>query len=263
MSDLDFGHFCLFGAEMRQMPGWCGDLKHASALGAGMWYLSKPAPGDVKALRRALHGRPTWVASHTVAGEEALVARVHGRLRPQVPRVRSVVVPSDPRRAAAVADTLATGHGLSVDVWSGPGATYDGDVLLVPDHSALNLVYSVCDTVLMANSMLVCVHGRPRAENSAQKPPSPHMGGGVGCGSSVHQACERVCVRTCVRACLRACVRVCVRTCVRACLRACVRAHLRVCVRACVRACVCAHVCDLGAGGWGGRSAFVSARACV
>ncbi|KAG1655366.1 hypothetical protein FOA52_012093, partial [Chlamydomonas sp. UWO 241] len=163
LSDMDFGHFCLFGAEMRQMPGWCGDLKHASALGAGMWYLSKPAPEDVKALRQGLHGRPTWVASHTVPGEEALAARVHKRLAGSVPHVRSVMVPADPARSAAVAACLRDEHALTVDEWAGPGADYNGDVLLVPDHAHLNLLYSVCDTVLMANSMLDSCKGESLA----------------------------------------------------------------------------------------------------
>lgn len=122
MSDLNFGHFCLFGAEMRKMPGWCGDLKHASALGAGMWYLNKPRPADVKALRHGLHGRPTWVASHTAPGEEDLVARVHKRIASQLPRVRTVLVPGDAMRCSEVrarTRVLLVPMGLwSVGVWT-------------------------------------------------------------------------------------------------------------------------------------------------
>ena len=47
----DFGHFCLFGAEMRQMPGWCADLNHAATLGAGVWHMSRPGREDVRRLQ--------------------------------------------------------------------------------------------------------------------------------------------------------------------------------------------------------------------
>lgn len=34
------------------MPGWCGDLKHAAALGAGMWHLHRPCQTSTRQLAR-------------------------------------------------------------------------------------------------------------------------------------------------------------------------------------------------------------------
>jgi hypothetical protein len=41
----DVGRFCILGATLGQMPGWCSDLKYAAALGTSVWRLWKPRPG--------------------------------------------------------------------------------------------------------------------------------------------------------------------------------------------------------------------------
>ncbi|GAX73628.1 hypothetical protein CEUSTIGMA_g1079.t1 [Chlamydomonas eustigma] len=159
-SDLDFGHFCLFGAEMRQMPGWCGDLRHASALGAGVWHLSRPQPQHVKQLRSALGRRPTWVAAHTQPGEERVITQVHCRIAASqhLHELRTILVPAEGGRCLGLRHYLET-QGLSVDLWTGPAGEYGGDFLLVEDLSLLPLLYTACETVLVANNSLLGAKG--------------------------------------------------------------------------------------------------------
>jgi 3-deoxy-D-manno-octulosonic-acid transferase len=71
----------------------------------------------------ALGRRPTWIASHTRGGEEDLVARVHLKLRSQMPELRTIVVPADPIRCLSLCQSLTEVHGLSIDLWEGPSGT--------------------------------------------------------------------------------------------------------------------------------------------
>ena len=123
-SDVDVGRFRILGADLKQMPGWCSDLKYAAALGTGVWHARRPPPARVAELRRALGGRPVWAAAATHAGEELAAARAAAALKREWPRLLTVIAPRDASRAGAVAAELrAAGLGLAVAVWHGPDSS--------------------------------------------------------------------------------------------------------------------------------------------
>ena len=64
----DVGRFRMLDASLGQMPGWCSDLKYAAALGTSVWHLWRPSAQRMLAVRKAVAGRPMWVAASTHAG---------------------------------------------------------------------------------------------------------------------------------------------------------------------------------------------------
>ncbi|KAJ9507689.1 hypothetical protein QJQ45_019133, partial [Haematococcus lacustris] len=157
-SDMDVGHFRIFGTSTRIMPGWCSDLQHAAALASGVWQLWTPKEERVRSLQQKLAGRPCWLAAHTEAGEEEVVAELHAALAPHLPGLLTLVLPSGQERCAAVLEVFR-GQGLATARWSDKPRSYSSlDVLLVDELEQLSLIYSVVEVVVMGGSL---IPGRP------------------------------------------------------------------------------------------------------
>ncbi|KAL6757321.1 3-deoxy-D-manno-octulosonic-acid transferase-domain-containing protein [Haematococcus lacustris] len=157
-SDMDVGHFRIFGTSTRIMPGWCSDLQHAAALASGVWQLWTPKEERVGSLQQKLAGRPCWLAAHTEAGEEEVVAELHAALAPHLPGLLTLVLPSGQERCAAVLEVFR-GQGLATARWSDKPRSYSSlDVLLVDELEQLSLIYSVVEVVVMGGSL---IPGRP------------------------------------------------------------------------------------------------------
>lgn len=98
----DVGRFRMLGATLTQMPGWCSDLKYAAALGTSVWHLWRPSHERIMSLKKAVAGRPVWVAASTHAGEEDAVGVVHKTLKKEWSGLLTFVVPRQPSRCAEV-----------------------------------------------------------------------------------------------------------------------------------------------------------------
>ncbi len=87
-SDVDVGRFRIFGASMRQMPGWCNELKYAAQMGGSVWHLWKPADLELLQLREGAPSAPS------VRPPAALIAcsRARGAGRRPGPGIGSPVV---------------------------------------------------------------------------------------------------------------------------------------------------------------------------
>ncbi|MDZ7712552.1 MAG: 3-deoxy-D-manno-octulosonic acid transferase [Rhodovibrio sp.] len=112
-------------------------------------------PDALAELRRAVGGRPCWLAASTHAGEEAVAAEVHASLRARHPGLLTVVAPRHPERAGEVA-RLLHGRGLRVAQRSRDGiASLDGDVdvYLVDTLGELGLFYSLCPVAFVGGSL--------------------------------------------------------------------------------------------------------------
>ncbi len=61
---------------------------------------------DLNALQQQRSARPCWLAASTHEGEEALVARVHERVKRDIPDLLTIVAPRHPVRGSAIASDL-------------------------------------------------------------------------------------------------------------------------------------------------------------
>lgn len=126
MSDRSWRRWRLFPASARALVGAFAavvaqtprDAQRFRALGAPavtvggtLKYAAPPLPADAReaaAWRRALAGRPAWVAASTHAGaEEAAVFAAHEAARAETPGLLAIVAPRDPGRGAEVAAAAA------------------------------------------------------------------------------------------------------------------------------------------------------------
>ncbi|MCG8511672.1 MAG: 3-deoxy-D-manno-octulosonic acid transferase [Rhodospirillales bacterium] len=76
-----------------------GNLKHAAP----------PLPANAEKLedsKRAMSGRRVWLAASTHEGEEERCGRVHQKLRVDIPRLLTIIVPRHPQRGDEIADAL-------------------------------------------------------------------------------------------------------------------------------------------------------------
>lgn len=100
-----------------------GDAERFKALGARAEYVGNikfdgaPLACDeaaLAALRAAINNRPTWFAASTHPHEEAMLARVHARLRTEIADALLIIAPRHATRGAEIAAELApTGPALS------------------------------------------------------------------------------------------------------------------------------------------------------
>ncbi|MDD2867981.1 3-deoxy-D-manno-octulosonic acid transferase [Neomegalonema sp.] len=60
-------------------------------------------PAELKKMRKALAGRPVWLAASTHAGEEIVMAQAHKRLAEATPDLTLILAPRHPERGEAVA----------------------------------------------------------------------------------------------------------------------------------------------------------------
>lgn len=116
-----------------------------------------PLPADEAALallHAAAAGRPSWLAASTHAGEEALIGRVHSRLKARHPGLLSVIVPRHAERGPAIADELRQ-QGLSVARrTAGEPLAAGTDVYLADTMGELGLFYRLSGIALLGKSLL-------------------------------------------------------------------------------------------------------------
>jgi 3-deoxy-D-manno-octulosonic-acid transferase len=119
---------------------------------------AKPLAVDPEALaqlRRAVDGRPCWLAASTHDGEEAVAAEVHAHLRASHPGLLTIIAPRHPERAGEVARLLHS-RGLRVALRSRDGIANlggDTDVYLVDTLGELGLFYSLCTLAFVGGSL--------------------------------------------------------------------------------------------------------------
>lgn len=58
----------------------------------------------ISSVRRALAGRPIWVAAYTAPGEEEAIAGVHVKLQAEWANLLTVIMPRTPARTSEVAE---------------------------------------------------------------------------------------------------------------------------------------------------------------
>lgn len=113
----------LLGAFRAICPASDRDAARFMALGCstlgpvGNVKLAAPPPAadadSLTALRRAVGGRPVWLAASTHAGEEEAVAAAHIALAARFPGLLTLLAPRHPERGDGV-EALLRGRGLSV-----------------------------------------------------------------------------------------------------------------------------------------------------
>ena len=105
------------------------------------------------ALRRAIAGRPCWIAASTHDGEEAIIAEAHRSLREVFPDLLAIVVPRHPERGAEVAD-LFRDRGLAIARRSRDMAiTAETAVYLVDTLGELGAVYRLAEIAFVGGSL--------------------------------------------------------------------------------------------------------------
>jgi len=123
-----------------------GDLKSAAA----------PLPVDavaLGALETTIGERPRWLAASTHAGEEAMAAEVHARLRQRFPDLLTVIAPRHPSRGDEIVETLKRrGLRLSCRSLNEPiGA--ETDIYLADTLGELGLFYRIAGIAFIGGSM--------------------------------------------------------------------------------------------------------------
>ncbi len=113
----------------------------------------KPLHAGWAALRAAWADQPVLVAGNTVAGEEELLLEVWFAARQQIPELRLILAPRQPRRFAAVAALFAA-RGLAFRRASGPwpetAAWREVEVLLLDTLGELPSAYAEGTVALVA-----------------------------------------------------------------------------------------------------------------
>lgn len=158
LPDALFGRLAL---ALAQTPG---DAERLADLGVArvavtgnLKFDGRPLGVDAAELARlgaAIAGRPTWVAASTHAGEEALVAAAHRRLRTDLPGLLTVLAPRHPQRGDEVRALLAEA-GLAVASRS-RGETPDAatDVYLADTIGEMGLVYRLAPVAFVGGSLV-------------------------------------------------------------------------------------------------------------
>ncbi len=152
-----------------------GNLKYDSAI--------PPADAQQLAYLRDMVGdRPVWVAASTHPGEDAVIARVHARLRDRFPRLLTIAVPRHPRRGEEVAQ-VAHEAGLRTSRRAKNGRPQANvDVYVADTLGELGLFYRLCPLVFLGGSLV---------EHGGQNPIEPvRLGGAVLHGPHIHNFSE-------------------------------------------------------------------------
>lgn len=162
----DAARFAALGAR----PAVPGDLKYAAP----------PLDCDdaaLDALRRAVGGRPRWLAASTHPGEDEMVTEAHRRLAARRPDLLTVIAPRHPERGPDIAD-LARRGGLAVARRAAGERPDSATAIYVADTMGeLGLLFRLAGTVFMGGS-LVAVGGHNLLEPArlgAALVHGPHM----------------------------------------------------------------------------------------
>jgi len=112
------------------------------------------AEAELQQLRDALGARPRWLAASTHAGEEAMAARVHRRLKSRHAGLLTIIVPRHPDRGAEIAAAL-TADGLNVARRSsGDSVATDTDIYVADTMGELGLFYRIAGVAFMGKSLV-------------------------------------------------------------------------------------------------------------
>lgn len=105
-------------------------------------------------LKSALAGRPVVAAASTHHDEESAIVEAHRRLRPNFPRLLTIIAPRHPDRGAEVAG-IATGCGLDA-VQRSQGAVPNAatEIYVCDTLGELGLVYRLAPVVFMGGSLV-------------------------------------------------------------------------------------------------------------
>lgn len=120
-------------------------------------YASPPLPVDgnkLDAARRAIGGRPVWLASSTHPGEELVAAQVHRALAAQLPGLLTIIAPRHPDRGEDIARAL-TDVGMTVACRSHgtmPNSTHS--VWLADTLGELGLFYRLSPVSFIGKSLI-------------------------------------------------------------------------------------------------------------
>jgi 3-deoxy-D-manno-octulosonic-acid transferase len=111
-------------------------------------------PAALTALRRAIGGRPAWLAASTHTGEEEIVAAAHHLVARAHPGLLTIVAPRHPVRGLALAAMLQ-GQGLRV-ARRGAGEPIDAsvDVYLADTLGELGLFFRLAGIALIGGSLV-------------------------------------------------------------------------------------------------------------
>ena len=132
-------------------------LGAATAVSTGnLKFSAAPLAADPAALRdleKSIAARTVWLAASTHAGEEALAAQVHARLKSHHPGLLTIIAPRHPERAAEIEQVVAA-HGLAaVRRSAGQAIGPDHDVYLVDTMGELGLFYRVAPIAYVGGGM--------------------------------------------------------------------------------------------------------------
>jgi 3-deoxy-D-manno-octulosonic-acid transferase len=140
------------------------DAKRFDDLGApriattGNLKLDVPAlPVDaakLSALGGALAGRTVVAASSTHPGEEAAVIDMHRRLKPQFPRLLTLIAPRHPERGASIGEATAAAGLRAVLRSHGVLPDRTSDLYVCDTLGELGLVYRLAPVVFMGGSLV-------------------------------------------------------------------------------------------------------------
>jgi 3-deoxy-D-manno-octulosonic-acid transferase len=124
----------------------CGNLKFAAS----------PLPFDANALNQLqsfLQERPRWVAASTHAGEEAIIAEAHKKIKQALPSALTMLIPRHPHRGEEIAQEL-TARELHVARRSCQEAIAPStDIYLVDTIGELGLFYRLSNVAFLGGTL--------------------------------------------------------------------------------------------------------------
>jgi 3-deoxy-D-manno-octulosonic-acid transferase len=135
-----------------------GELGATHVVTTGDLKLDGPAPpadrGKLTALQNAIGGRPVIAAASTHAGEETAMIDAHRRLRANIPRLLTVIVPRHPERGTGVAE-IALAAGLKMKLRSrGELPDAGTDIYIADTVGELGIVYRLAPIVFVGGSLV-------------------------------------------------------------------------------------------------------------
>ena len=172
VSPRSFAGWRRFGGLIRELLGcfdWCLGQSEADALrlrqlGAesakyvgNLKFAGSALPVDeveFAAVRNMIGARPVWLAASTHAGEEAMAAQVHHRLKSSHAGLLTLIVPRHPDRGEEIAVRLR-GQGQDVSLRSKGGViSPETDIYVADTMGEMGLFFRIAGVVFMGKSLV-------------------------------------------------------------------------------------------------------------
>lgn len=109
-------------------------------------------PDELGRMKRAIAGRPVWLAASTHPGEEELVGEAHASLKKKFPNLLTIIVPRHSVRGDEVADKLS-GFNVARRSQKQPIAE-NTDIYLADTMGELGLFYRVAQAAFIGGSLV-------------------------------------------------------------------------------------------------------------